>query len=71
MIGGGVAANSALKASMTSIADTLGITISIPSLQFCTDNAAMIAYVGYRKLQEIGSKSYNIAADPSLKITES
>ncbi len=71
VIGGGVAANSALKASITSAADTLGIMISIPSQQFCTDNAAMIAYVGYRKLQGMGSESYNFAADPSLKITES
>ena len=41
---GGVAANSLLKEEATKLADSYNKKIVIPSLQFCGDNAAMIAY---------------------------
>ncbi len=48
-ISGGVAANSGLRASMTAMAEATGVELYLPSLAFCTDNAAMIALSGYRR----------------------
>ena len=42
-LGGGVAANSALRASAARLCDDLGVRLWIPPLELCTDNAAMIA----------------------------
>jgi N6-L-threonylcarbamoyladenine synthase len=42
-LGGGVAANSALRAAAKDLCDDLGIRLWIPPLDLCTDNAAMIA----------------------------
>lgn len=46
-LSGGVAANSALRAKMKAMADERGVTLCMPSLPLCTDNAAMIAAAGY------------------------
>jgi N6-L-threonylcarbamoyladenine synthase len=47
---GGVAANSRLREKIRETAMTEGLTAHIPSLEFCGDNAAMIAATGYRLL---------------------
>ena len=41
-IGGGVAANSELRASLAELAGALGVRLWTPPLELCTDNAAMI-----------------------------
>ena len=41
-IGGGVAANSGLRATLQAAADKRGIQVIFPTLEYCTDNAAMI-----------------------------
>jgi N6-L-threonylcarbamoyladenine synthase len=46
--GGGVAANSRLRALLAERTDIRGV---FPPLKLCTDNAAMIAGVGYRFLE--------------------
>ena len=43
MLSGGVAANSALRRRMQSRLKPLKLPLHVPELQFCTDNAAMIA----------------------------
>ncbi|MEM9244849.1 MAG: tRNA (adenosine(37)-N6)-threonylcarbamoyltransferase complex transferase subunit TsaD [Cyanobacteria bacterium P01_F01_bin.153] len=43
VVGGGVAANSGLRAGLTAAAAPLGIQVVFPPMKFCTDNAAMIA----------------------------
>lgn len=48
-IAGGVSANSGLRTALTSAGNELGWNTYIPSFQFCTDNAAMIAVTGYYK----------------------
>ncbi len=48
---GGVAANSELRKAVSSLADKYGKKIIIPDLQFCGDNAAMIAYRGLKVYQ--------------------
>lgn len=52
MIAGGVSANSMLRKKISDLADELSLNLMIPSLQYCTDNAAMIAITGYYKARE-------------------
>jgi N6-L-threonylcarbamoyladenine synthase len=44
-IGGGVAANSELRARVEELAGELGVELWVPPMSLCTDNAAMIAAV--------------------------
>jgi N6-L-threonylcarbamoyladenine synthase len=46
LVGGGVAANSALQAQMCAAAAGRGLRASFPPMTLCTDNAAMIAAAG-------------------------
>ncbi|HEX7259972.1 MAG TPA: tRNA (adenosine(37)-N6)-threonylcarbamoyltransferase complex transferase subunit TsaD, partial [Candidatus Saccharimonadia bacterium] len=48
VIGGGVAANQALRSK---VATLLPVTVGYPPLDLCTDNAAMVASLGYFQLQ--------------------
>jgi N6-L-threonylcarbamoyladenine synthase len=48
-VAGGVSANSSLREKMKSEAEKTGLTLFIPKFEYCTDNGAMIAEVGYRK----------------------
>jgi len=50
VIAGGVGANQRLRTQLTQLANDLGISIYYPRPLFCTDNGAMIAYVGYLRL---------------------
>ena len=46
IIAGGVAANKALRAAIKELESVLNIRVYYPSLKYCGDNAAMIAFVG-------------------------
>ncbi len=48
LIGGGVAANSALRKNLMEAGQREGIKVYFPLMTFCLDNAAMIAGLGYR-----------------------
>ncbi|MBN1834687.1 MAG: tRNA (adenosine(37)-N6)-threonylcarbamoyltransferase complex transferase subunit TsaD [Spirochaetales bacterium] len=50
--GGGVAANSYLRARLAREQEEKGLEVIFPSLALCTDNAAMIAGLGYHFLAE-------------------
>ena len=52
IVAGGVAANLGLREKMTSLCDKLKVDLSIPPMEYCTDNATMIgaaAYYAYKK----------------------
>ncbi len=49
-LGGGVACNRGLRAALASMCEARGIALRIPSPRLCADNAAMIAWVGARRL---------------------
>jgi N6-L-threonylcarbamoyladenine synthase len=51
LLGGGVSANSALRAAMGDLAARLRCTLRLPPLKYCVDNAAMVAGIGYHYLQ--------------------
>ncbi len=67
-LAGGVAANSALRASFASLADEEGVALSVPSLAFCTDNAAMVAAAGCFRLRHDGPSPLSLGADPNLRL---
>jgi N6-L-threonylcarbamoyladenine synthase len=67
-IAGGVAANSELRKRMKEKAESEGIKLYIPDLSYCTDNAAMIAFVGYIKLKNGIKHDYGLSPVPNLKI---
>jgi N6-L-threonylcarbamoyladenine synthase len=67
VIGGGVSANSRLREHFnTFIAD--GYQIIIPDLEYCLDNAAMIANIGYKKFynttQDYFSFDFEVDSNP-------
>ncbi|MDQ1541087.1 MAG: tRNA N6-adenosine threonylcarbamoyltransferase, partial [Actinomycetota bacterium] len=71
LIGGGVAANSRLRALAEERCATAGIRLRVPRPGLCTDNGAMVAALG-AQLVEAGlpASSLDLAADSSLPITE-
>ncbi|MGE5506260.1 MAG: tRNA (adenosine(37)-N6)-threonylcarbamoyltransferase complex transferase subunit TsaD [Actinomycetota bacterium] len=51
VVAGGVAANSALRATLERVAAEGGLEFLAPPLKLCTDNAAMIAWAGVERLR--------------------
>ncbi len=64
---GGVAANSSIRSSIEEIGNKFGKSVVIPDLQFCGDNAAMIAYRGMQLVKAGVNFPFNYNAFPSLK----
>ena len=50
VVAGGVSANQMLRAGLDAMGRALNVRVCYPSLKFCTDNGAMIAYAGYLRL---------------------
>jgi len=46
-LGGGVAANRALREAAAAMAHDEGLDLVVPALEYCTDNAAMIGSLGH------------------------
>ena len=60
ILGGGVCANSALRAAMQRACQKAGADLFLAPLSYCTDNAAMVAGLAYHKFRA------NLFADLSL-----
>ncbi len=67
-IGGGVSANSGIRQALKDGEHKFGWTTYIPKFEYTTDNAAMIAIVGYLKYLEGYSTEQNVMASARLKI---
>lgn len=50
VVAGGVSANTMLRERLENMAKPLGVEVFYPRLEFCTDNGAMVAYAGCRRL---------------------
>jgi N6-L-threonylcarbamoyladenine synthase len=66
-LAGGVAANSALREAFEGLAQRNNWDAHIPPFEYCTDNAAMIAMVGYLKFKK-GKRGFQTQiADPRME----
>ena len=63
-IAGGVSANQGLRKALKDTGDKLGWKTFIPSFEYCTDNAAMIAITGYYKFLENDFAPLSISPSP-------
>lgn len=52
MIAGGVSANSMLRMKAKQMSEEFKLNLMVPSVEYCTDNAAMIAVTGALKVRE-------------------
>jgi N6-L-threonylcarbamoyladenine synthase len=68
VLAGGVAANSYLRKKAQKLSEKQNIKVLIPPLEFCTDNAAMIAMAGYKLYKKGISSDSTLEAVPNLKI---
>lgn len=70
LIGGGVAANSRLRALAEERATKLGIRVRVPRPGLCTDNGAMVAALGAEMVARGRTpSSLDLPADSSLPVT--
>ncbi|HUS24565.1 MAG TPA: tRNA (adenosine(37)-N6)-threonylcarbamoyltransferase complex transferase subunit TsaD [Candidatus Binatia bacterium] len=52
VVAGGVGANLRLRGALQDMAARRGATVHFPRREFCTDNAAMVAYAGWARLAD-------------------
>jgi len=70
VISGGVSANTRLRQAMDALGVHRGIQIHYPALEFCTDNGAMIALAGARRLAQGQSSGLDVTVRPRWPIEE-
>ncbi len=67
---GGVSANRQLREALANLADDLGARVYYPRPAFCTDNGAMIAYLGCLKLMAGHQEPLQFKARPRWPMEE-
>jgi N6-L-threonylcarbamoyladenine synthase len=72
IIGGGVSANSLLRARITELGAALDLPVHIPAMPYCLDNAAMIAGLGHHYLvnQHVDDLTLTAATNSTAGIVE-
>ena len=70
VIAGGVGANVRLRERLGDLMKTEGGRVCYPRPEFCTDNGAMIAYAGYRRLQAGQHEGLSIKAMPRWSLED-
>jgi N6-L-threonylcarbamoyladenine synthase len=68
-VAGGVSANSELRRRLTAAARDRNIDVFFPKLEYCTDNGAMVAMVGFLKLAHGQSSTLELTAEPNLTLS--
>jgi len=64
VVAGGVAANTALRARLTAVAEERGLAFVAPPAALCTDNGAMIGWAGIERLKEGLTDGFDFAPRP-------
>ena len=69
IVAGGVAANKGIREKLIQLCSENNVNVSFPDMKYCTDNAAMIAAVGYYLYKEgkISSLELNSKSTSELK----
>lgn len=70
VVGGGVAANTALRARLAGEAEELGLPLIVPRPALCTDNGAMIGAAGARRFVAGQRAGLDLDARPSLPLAQ-
>ena len=70
VVSGGVGANRQLRDKLKSLSQKHDFQLFFPSLEFCTDNGAMIAIAGFFRHQLSQNKNYEFSVKPKWKLTE-
>ena len=70
VLAGGVAANQTVRSALYNLAETNNFTLSTPPLSLCTDNGAMIAWVGCEHFQRNNASPLNFAPKPRWPLDE-
>ncbi|MCK5157067.1 MAG: tRNA (adenosine(37)-N6)-threonylcarbamoyltransferase complex transferase subunit TsaD [Spirochaetales bacterium] len=69
--GGGVAANTKFRSSLRQLSDQGVVQVFFPSTQLCTDNAAMIAGLGYHYLKRKEYSKYSLSVSARVSAFKS
>lgn len=70
VIAGGVSANQRLREALSRMVDEQSASVFFPRPAYCTDNGAMIAYAGYRRLAAGESDELDIRAFPRWSLAQ-
>jgi N6-L-threonylcarbamoyladenine synthase len=70
VIGGGVAANRGLRATLQAAATKHNLKVLFPPMEYCTDNAAMIGCAAAEHLQQGHVSPLDLGVQSRLSITE-
>jgi len=68
IVAGGVAANSLLRSSMREQTEKRGITLYLPGMFYCIDNAAMIALTGYLHYRQGETSELDLNPRPTMAL---
>jgi N6-L-threonylcarbamoyladenine synthase len=67
-VSGGVSANSELRRRLDIEARINHLRMFVPGMEFCTDNGAMVALAGYKRLQNKNFSDLELTAEPNLQL---
>ncbi len=70
VLAGGVAANTGLREAFIARSEAEGLPLVIPALEYCTDNAAMIAACGWHRFRRGARDGLDLDAVPGLELEE-
>ncbi len=70
-LGGGVAANSLLRSTLSAQSADQGLSCHLPAREYCTDNAAMIAAAATWRFNNFGPSPDDVGANPSASFAAS